>query len=954
MRVKSKNKLIVVLTCLMAFFVAFACFTMLTTSEVKATTNGMTFDEKVQIRTVPNSYGIRFALNIDQETYNTVSLDDDAEIGAIIIPAFVYQNASALEGDLINNILTLYPQNTKDGITAKVDLALLTETDGVYTAGCSLTNVKDVNLKYDYQAVGYYTLDGVNYVYGQASESESMADVAYAYLTSPDFSEEDEGSEGKGILTSYIAKTAAQKVNGSVAGVVIDEETGDASLEVKVEKDLGQSVDLSGLDVAIESSNESIQVENGIITLKGKKAINENLVVALANGAITYNISIVGVPVVEADVKDGLDLSVLLPEGVEIDTAKLGETDKIVSDGKVSFEATETSLDEQVVIVTDVNGVEYKIKVTVWSLLIDNEEELTQMNQYTYTTIIHNSQATIGNFKLMDNIVMENPWKQPYTVGIGDYPQGDNGWHGVFEGNGKSITNFNLALDLSSKNAGMFHALGKNSVIRNLKLEGTNFARFVSLGGHSGLLALNVAGGTIENVELTVNVPDTYTPDTDPLCAGIFGILYATQYNSKLVLNNVKIIAKDDTMATNKAVAPLGGMIYSVTKDMIELTNVVIAGFGNIMYDSNKTAISDLDGLNTIATCTNVSVYATLAEYNESLYIKLDPVETDLAKGIDFASMIDGEIASVTYNGQNVALTNGKQVFTANTEASDVARSYIINDTKGNIYTVNVTVYSAYITSEQELRNAHNYQTIVTDQYGSKVGGYFKLAKDIIMTSEWTANDMFGFGEKTWYSGHYGFVGTIDGNGKTIDGLIISGGQRVAQGNGFIYILSNGGVVKNITFTNAQMNISGGCNGGFIAAHVQGGTIENVKITISFSEGYTEGNPVYYVRAGGVLLGEIGRNGENLPVNINNVTIISANEATSSRNYTSPIGCKRPGDVEVSKDLITLTNVNLVGFNTLMSWNANQLTTVEQVSQYITCNNVKVYATLADYEATLA
>ena len=167
----------------------------------------------------------------------------------------------------------------------------------------------------------------------------------------------------------------------------------------------------------------------------------------------------------------------------------------------------------------------------------------------------------------------------------------------------------------------MFYALGKNSVIRNLKLEGINDAYYgaIGTGGGSGLLAYSVAGGTIENVELTVNVSDTYTPNTDPLCAGIFGKLHETQYNAKLVLNNVKIIAKDDTMANKTTIAPLGEMNYGVANNMIEMTNVVIAGFGNIMYDSNKTAISNLDGLNTIATCSNVQVYATLAEYEATL-----------------------------------------------------------------------------------------------------------------------------------------------------------------------------------------------------------------------------------------------------------------------------------------------------------------------------------------------
>ena len=323
--------------------------------------------------------------------------------------------------------------------------------------------------------------------------------------------------------------------------------------------------------------------------------------------------------------------------------------------------------------------------------------------------------------------------------------------------------------------------------------------------------------------------------------------------------------------------------------------------------------------------------------------------EGDVKDGFDFTTLAENDkVVSVTMDGLAVEHTDGVITF-ENKDASMTPRVYTVSYESGNVINVSLTIYSVLIDSEAEFRAAHNYQSIVSDQYGSKVGGYFKLVDDITMTSEWTADDMFGFGEKTWYSGIYGFIGTIDGDGHTIDGLIINGAQRVASGNGLVYVLAGGGVIKNLTFTNAQMKISGGCNGGLLAAHVQGGTIENVKITVSNTEGYSEGNPVHYIRAGGVLLGEIGRSGENTKVTVNNVTVFAANADTSARLYSSPIACKTSADFVISKDLIELKNLNLVGFATLATWEGSRITTLDGLSEYFTCDNVKVYADLDEY-----
>ena len=949
MKVKSKNKLLVVLTCLMAAFVAFACFTMLKTSDVKAATNGMTFDEKVQVRTVPSSFGIRFAFNINQDTYNLVSADADAEIGAVIVPAFVYQKASALEGDLIDNILALYPKNTKDGITAKVNLANLTANDGIYTAGCSLTNIKDANLKYDYQAIGYYTLDGENYVYGLASESESMASVAYEYLTSGEFVEEE--IEEKGILTNYIAKTAALKVNGTVDGVVVDELTGNATLDINVDKELGQSADLSSLYATVAPVNTNITVQDGVMTLGGEKAISEKIVATAADGAITYNVNVIGAPVVEADVKDGLDVAALLPDGTEIDWAKLGETDKTVSDGKVSFEVSEPSADKQVITVADVNGVEYKIKATVWSLLIDSETELKAMNQYTNATTLSGAQKTWGYFKLTDDIVMATDWSADYVVGKGDYVGGDHCVSGVFDGNGKTISNF--VIPNGANHVSMFYSVGKDFVMKNVKIEAEN----KTTGGYnSAIIAEYVSGGTFENIDITLKLPAVYIYNNIVTIggAGLFEYFGGTGTNYDLTLTDVKVIAASNDMTTANC-APLG-IIYGsnanqnaeALKSKIKLNGVVFAGFKNVMFDV-VTPICTLDQLKGVSTCdADVKVYATLAEYNESLYIKLNAVDVDVKDGFDVNAVLPENVSAVTvsYNDSAVELVDGKISYTA-TDASNQARNYIITATDGNIYTINATVWSLLIDNEEELQSMNQYSYTTKVYSMNATFGYYKLMENITMQNAWQASYTVGIGD--YQVSTNGWHGIFDGNGKSITNFNLERDIK-SKNAGLFYCIAGESVIKNLKLEGTSDAYFGSIGGssGLVAYSVAGGTIENVEFIVNVPDTYTpDTDPLC---AG--IFGELYPTANNAKLVMKNVKIIAKDNTMASKATIAPLGRMKNS---VAKDMIEMTDVVFAGFgNILYDSNKTAISNLDGLNTIATCSNVQVYATLADYEATLA
>ncbi len=914
---------------------------------------GMTFKPGAEIRLVQDSYGIRFGLDVDADTYAAVAENDNAELGVVIAPDFAIAAAKEQSGDLIEKILELYPQqNGKDSITVKIDPAKMTDNgDGTYSAKCALVNLKDTNLKYSYRCVAYYTVDGVTYVYGGESDARSVSDVASAYISDP-----QADADYKLIAAEMVAKTVAVKLTGSAQCVTVGD--GKVTVDLEFNKNLGDSVDLSVItnaDTSLAFENPAVVVEENIVTLNGTRAINESAAVTAHGGLIEYNVTVTAAADAETDVKDGVDFANLIPEDEEIAQVTLaGEPVALTEGSKAQFEKTDAGENIKVYTVTTVSGKDYTVNLKLWSLIIDDESELTAMNQYTYSDTVHyGAQRTYGWFKLNADIPMTNAWSADYMVGNGDYTAGTHGFVGVFDGCNHSITGFVIP-NVVNKVA-MFYAAGQNTVIRNLKITAEN----KSTGGfNSAVLALSADGGTFENIELTVALQDVYIDNNYGETLGGGGMFeYIHELDAydgvKLTLNNVKIIAKD-TATGERATAPLG--IIKKEKDVsgrTELNGVTIAGFKNVMY-SATTPVTDLEGLQEKANCTDVEIFRTLSEYNESLYIKLDAVETDVKDGLNLAALIDGEIVSVTENGEPVALESGKITYTAE-DASPVARNYLITDAEGKIYSLSATVYSALISDEEELRGAHEYQTVVTDQYGSKIGGYFKFDENVTMTQgAWKKEDMFGFGPSSWYSGIYGFVGTIDGNGKTITGLEIDGVQNLTSGNGFIYTLAEGGVIKDLTFEGAKMNISGGCNGGFIAAHVQGGTIENVKITVTYPEGYAEGDPVNYARAGGVLLGEMGRNKENTTVTVKNVTVIAGDEATGSRQYSSPIGCKKDEAGSVSKDKIKFEDVTFVGFETLMVWVGGvRVTTAEGLEEYITCTNV-VSMTAEEYQASLA
>lgn len=121
--------------------------------------------------------------------------------------------------------------------------------------------------------------------------------------------------------------------------------------------------------------------------------------------------------------------------------------------------------------------------------------------------------------------------------------------------------------------------------------------------------------------------------------------------------------------------------------------------------------------------------------------------------------------------------------------------------------------------------NVRAIKTLVTALQG---GGYYRLGENVTLKWNFYANS-----DDYRIAVDYPFIGTLDGNGYAINGLIMWSWTA----GGFIQNLGETGVIKNIAFKGVQL-------GGYTAVVYQGsGTIENVFVEVAaFPAAYGQPN----------------------------------------------------------------------------------------------------------------
>ena len=268
--------------------------------------------------------------------------------------------------------------------------------------------------------------------------------------------------------------------------------------------------------------------------------------------------------------------------------------------------------------------------------------------------------------------------------------------------------------------------------------------------------------------------------------------------------------------------------------------------------------------------------------------------ETDVPTGYDFAALDSERTIASVKEGETVleatALTFNKEdaiAFTKNGSGkinggNQAVKAYTVTYTDGSVYTVNLTLWSLFIDSREDLFGMGAYA--VQKNWGvysnveesaatpRRTYGYYKMTDNVTFNAPYYGkNDK---GENTWFYDVYlntnapdyyaeavaggnnstfarcGFWGTFDGNGKTIENFSTSGTNHC----GFINILGEGGTIKNVTFKNVYYKM-GGYSTGIVAGYANGGTIENVIL----SGVKLLNNPALVASRGvGLLFGAVG------------------------------------------------------------------------------------------------
>ncbi len=166
------------------------------------------------------------------------------------------------------------------------------------------------------------------------------------------------------------------------------------------------------------------------------------------------------------------------------------------------------------------------------------------------------------------------------------------------------------------------------------------------------------------------------------------------------------------------------------------------------------------------------------------------------------------------YTGQNISLAFKYE--------GNISSYWYVDDVEVSVpWLGNGTEQNPYlITTTEQLERLAEWVNNGNDFNGK----YFRLANDLNYNN--TANNHTPIG-----NGSYRFLGTFDGNGHTISGIRISGSDSYLG----VFGGCNGGMVKNLTLTDAQ--ISGDSRVGGIVGDNYLGTVENCHVTNSTLSG---------------------------------------------------------------------------------------------------------------------
>ena len=553
----------------------------------------------------------------------------------------------------------------------------------------------------------------------------------------------------------------------------------------------------------------------------------------------------------------------------------------------------------------------YTLDVFVWSLLIKNEADLRGMHDAANIRAITDSYSGFtsnvfeGYYKLGADVTLTEKWTFSDCVaparGRADSVAStlENGtcleynafgWHGIFDGDGHTIS----GLELSGNEASLFGVMGDTSVVKNVKITGVTFTDLTSTTYRLGAIASFVEGGTVQDVTLEYIMPATLVTDLIAEKPSMSGAMFGDVGNtdgcySQITMNRVTVKATARESDTNDQFTAFGRNRESRMLDCFLCEDVLVSG--GAIYHNGEEIKTEYPGI-------------TMQEFPwETEPANAVKTEKEVGETLHFPTLLDVKEEDI----QEIVRVEGSEetpvsgVSVTFEKSTTFSYRYQVRFKDGNQQDVLVQVWTKIIRDVEDFCSMDEECISVKvapediSYYSYAFYGYFKLATDLTLTEDWTdivsPKGAINTEGVSYQHDIFGFQGIIDGDGHKVDGLRITSAP-----GGLIGVMGKNGILRNITFENVVINASNWAQRLGLIAQACGGTIEDVTLSVDVQkEGAYDGSETMTLC--GALIGDVSCNDASeanyfTTITIRNV-LIRAKSSTKSDRAIPALGYYR-------------------------------------------------------------
>ena len=768
-------------------------------------------DSGLTLRTNDDKVGIRFKVKMSKNLGVNIQRIEDVSLKFLIAPRMVVDSVNGNYSQLVTAA-----ENATEGQPARARISVadknkIYEDGGYYWASLVIANTTGTNIKLDMNVVAYITY----------TDQNNAAQTRYATTNV---------EKVRGNLYNVVNSCAV--INGYATDIIgtgnfswygTEEYPIKITTTKQAEALTSLGAKLSGKTVLAGSSVEVPKNFGTTVKTVEERFVDENRQeIVLGGDNDTYAIDGMGV-------YDGTVEKTTIG-GVVVDYDNNGNVTL-----SSEFKNRLAKHGEQILSVTvkgaDGNYTEYKKKLLVVT------KEIKSLDDLKTAVALDSNYVKYGYYRLTSDI-NTTEW-----INYGNTSKwnnnGDYGFRGTFDGNGKTISTVFFS-------TGLFGTIGNGAVIKNITLTQNEY-----VGGRM-ILGYSMVGAKLENVKINVNGKGTKaipTTVSNGKTVGVAGGLLTAIFAHSNDFENVVVDAKDTDVDTLFGSCVYYGYPTGYEANRFTNCDVIAKSIIGLACIDNAEGIKGNTSASTfILSAENLSV-GKISEtpWFDAVYIvwsqNQNTYDVDLkSKYVDYTN---ATVFSATWGEEAVTYENGKLTFPdeiiSNKQKHGSKTLSVILKQGGKYYDAMITV--TVVT--QEIKTVDELKAV-----SSKIYGYYRLANDLLNTGD--SINVPGTGDWKNLDGQSGFRGTFDGNGKTI-----SGWTRI---NGMFGIVGAGAVIKNFTY-NVTAHASGG---NVIARSITDANIMGITINITSIDGTSDAN-----KEGGVITGLMSQNTQYTDVVIN-------------------------------------------------------------------------------------